>query len=371
MAESARKKVKYSRNASYFDAKALTGEGADDVKLSIRQLLESKGDLHPSATAFLGGLLQHVDAASTTESGPTVQASRLSLSESLSLAGIDYDYHSEDHLWCLKNEDTCKTKHLSEWAGMSSNLLKRRANIPLATAIKKIDSSKYMKNFRPESLTRTLFDIFICDRLENLDDTMSHRHLKVVPETQMEVTAKDGTRVSGRADWTLGYMDDKAKLHEMLLVVEAKSSSRVSDALSQLLLYLAAVQNARSDAQKLNTTVFGVATDSVEYKFVMLRADRKAFVSKTVHSKAEKGLVISFLDQILQDAIESSPHTTPTTRRNRRIGIFESSLRSSYAFGRPGAHEEKDEEDEHYFWQVGEINGIPVLQPEEDFEVVI
>jgi hypothetical protein len=44
----------------------------------------------------------------------------------------------------------------------------------------------------------TMFDIFICDRLEQSDDEMSYKYLKVVPEAQMGVTAKDVTRISGR-----------------------------------------------------------------------------------------------------------------------------------------------------------------------------
>lgn len=224
-----------------------------------------------------------------------------------------------------------------------------------------------MKEFRPESLVRTLVDIFLCDRLELLDDAMSYKHLKVIPETQVDAKTKDGACISGRADWVLGYADDKARLHEMLLVVEAKRPHQVGAALSQLLIYLAGVQQARSKAEKENVTVFGIATDAIEYRFVMLRSDRKAFVSKTLHSKADTGMVVSFLDQIIEDAIQSSPHTTLTRRQNRRIRNFEPSLRSSYVFAGSDPDEEKKEEDDE-FWQIDEVDGISVLQPEKDLK---
>lgn len=52
-----------------------------------------------------------------------------------------------------------------------------------------------------------MFDIFICDLLEQPDDEMSYEYLKVVPEAQMGVTAKDvirwwrqGSRILMRVD---------------------------------------------------------------------------------------------------------------------------------------------------------------------------
>lgn len=57
------------------------------------------------------------------------------------------------------------------------------------------DTSKYMEKARSESLVHILFDIFLYDRLELLDDAMSYRHLKVIPETQVNVIAKGDTYI--------------------------------------------------------------------------------------------------------------------------------------------------------------------------------
>lgn len=87
-------------------------------------------------------------------------------------------------------------------------------------------------------MTRTLFDILICDRLELLDDDSAAKQLKVVPEVQMEISIEHRIKISGRADWTLGCMDKKDRLQEMLVVVEAKARGNIGAALPQLLIYL-------------------------------------------------------------------------------------------------------------------------------------
>jgi hypothetical protein len=38
----------------------------------------------------------------------------------------------------------------------------------------------------------------------------------------MQISTKDSRNTSGRADWTLDCMDDKDRLQEMLVVIEAK-----------------------------------------------------------------------------------------------------------------------------------------------------
>jgi hypothetical protein len=64
-----------------------------------------------------------------------------------------------------------------------------------------------------------------------LDDAFAARHLKVAAEVQMEVPTGDNRKVTGRADWTLGYMDEKEKLHEMLVIIEAKARGHLANAI--------------------------------------------------------------------------------------------------------------------------------------------
>ena len=75
-------------------------------------------------------------------------------------------------------------------------------------------------------------------------------------------------------------MDEKHKLQEMLVAIEAKAPGNVVAALPQLLVYLAGVQDARLKVRKINKTVFGLATDSNTFVFVVLQENKTAFASK-------------------------------------------------------------------------------------------
>lgn len=203
-------------------------------------------------------------------------------------------------------------------------------------AIAKLLESEYSRRFRPESITRTMFDILLCDRLELLDDAASGKRLRIVPEASMDFSnTSDSMKktISGRADWALGYMDDKDKLHEMLVVLKAKTHGNIGATLPQLLAYLACVQDVRSTANKTNKVVFGLATDFIQFQFAVLRQNRKVFLSRYLDWYEEKDIVVAFLDHILQDAIESSPHTTPTRFGNKGIRNFDKSLEMKYNFG--------------------------------------
>lgn len=205
-----------------------------------------------------------------------------------------------------------------------------------ATTIRKLQQSKYGEQYQLESFTRTIFDILLFDRLEKLDDEKAKRHLRIATEVSMEVSTKtkDGIRkISGRADWTLGYMDDRKNLHEMLVVIEAKAYAGITAAMPQLLAYLAGIQDARSAADKTNKVVFGIATDFVSFSFVVLRENRKAFTSKLLDWIEDQEKILAFFDHILRDAIETSPHTTPIKSGNKRIGRFDTTLGMDYAFG--------------------------------------
>jgi hypothetical protein len=208
-----------------------------------------------------------------------------------------------------------------------------------------------------------MFDILLSDRLENLDDTAAQKHLRIVPEANMNFSMTVGSirkKVSGRCDWALGYMDDKSKLQEMLVVIEAKSPGNIGAALPQLLAYLASVQAARTAANKTNKVVFGLATDSTRFQFAVLRENKKVFLSEYLGWWSEKPAVVRFLDHILRDAIESSPHTTPTRSGNKRIGKFDKSLTMTYKFGdrdddSDGDKPDDTDDDDGDVWKVIEI----------------
>ncbi|KAN0074324.1 hypothetical protein V8E54_008261 [Elaphomyces granulatus] len=311
------------------------------VKESFDQLIQFAENIHPGAISVIESIQDALSSAAEAKTVQYVQASKLSLQQVIKLLGIEFVLGDPDYRWSLKDHQAVET------------------------SIQKIRRSKYFQKFQAESLIRTLFDILICDRLELLSDDSAAKHLKVVPEVQMEIPIEDNLKISGRADWTFGYMDEKHKLQEMLVVIEAKAPGNVTTALPQLLVYLAGVQDARL---KINKTVFGLATDSNTFVLVVLQENKKVFASRQLDWLEEKELIISFLDKILEDAIESSPHTTPMRARNQRIKRFGKSLGETYQFGDEDNNDASN--DHHGMWNVVEVNGVSLLQLCQDDDTV-
>ncbi|KAK9326951.1 hypothetical protein V1520DRAFT_350159 [Lipomyces starkeyi] len=351
MAAPARKKQKISPAHFYLDITEKFEKYPADIehiRTSFNQMLQLNQNLHPGARSVIESIQRALPLVAGVEAVLSLQASTLSLDEATNCIGIDFELGDPDYRWTLQGHQKQPSKPLSEWA---------------ATTIQNIRRSKYLRTFRPESAVRTLLDVLICDRLELLDDRSAAKHLKAIPEVQMEISTKHHKKISGRADWTLGYMDEKDKLQEMLVVIEAKARGNIGAALPQLLIYLGGIQDARSTAEKTNKTVFGMATDSDQFIFAILQGDRKAFVSKTLDWLDEKDLIVLFLDNILRDAIESSPHTTPTRTGNKRIKKFEQSLGTTYTFGDHGSSNTGTDNDSDFgTWNVVEINGVSLLQ---------
>src|ERR1700722_10330776 len=96
-----------------------------------------------------------------------------------------------------------------------------------------------------------------------------------------------------------------------------------------------------------------MATDSDQFIFAILQGDRKTYVSKPVDWLEETDLVISFLDRILLNAIEASPHTTPVRTRIKRIKKFEELLSATYTFD---DRERVYVDDNNLAWNVVEVS---------------
>lgn len=108
---------------------------------------------------------------------------------------------------------------------------------------------------------------------------------------------------------------------------------------------------------KINRTVFGVLTDSETYLFVLLDSNRKAFVSLHLYSATGFNSVVSFLDRILRDAIDLSPHTTPTKRRNTVMKYYGKHLSNTYTWGNgsSGMYEDCNFQQ----WDIIDVDGSP------------
>jgi hypothetical protein len=241
----------------------------------------------------------------------------------------------------------------------------------VVSAIAEIKKSRYFLTMHQEPRTRTLVDILLCDRLSALRDEAANRQLHVATEVPLQAKVLDdfgGGYISGRADWTLGYGNEKGDVGSILVGIEAKKQGYTQAGVSQLLAYLASVQDARKASHKINSDVFGMVTDFSTFQFIVLRSNRTAYYSPFFIWATQRREVVTYLDHILSCAIDSSPHTTPVKDRNTTIKKFGKRLSDSFRFGSPGspsAHEDEGEESEldESAWNVIVRDGVSILVP--------
>lgn len=214
-----------------------------------------------------------------------------------------------------------------------------------------------------------MFDILLADRFDQLDDTEANCRLSVGYEVPVMVNiSKDrgGGKISGRADWSLGYMTELDKLEQMLVVIEAKTDVSSDRNMAQLLVYLHAIQEARVQSKKNSSAVFGVLTDSKLFRFVVLRENSRVMASEPLQWTPRKTDVVAFLDNILLDAIKSSLHTTPQKTGNTTINCFNRHLQLTYSI--PAVESDvttNEDEDYDEAFDVVKIGGVSVLRPRE------
>lgn len=209
--------------------------------------------------------------------------------------------------------------------------------------IKDLKTSDYVSARYDESFCRTVLDLIIMDRLRNLEDKDSHHRLQVSAEVTLSIRIQDvygnHVMVKGRADWALGYGTDKNDTGSILLVVEAKPYESAPVGIPQLLVYMAAVQEARQD--RVNSSVFGMVSDSKEFRFCFLNGQKKRFVSEPLTWATKQSTIIAYIDMMLMSAIKSSPHTTPRKKNSRTILNYPGFLEKQWRFG----EESNDESD--------------------------
>lgn len=209
-------------------------------------------------------------------------------------------------------------------------------------AITHIKSSRYYK-YGDEALIRSVIDVLLCGRLEHLDDVGANKHLHVAAEVDIQVKARDPKAVDpsvntkviikGCADWMIEYALSKKSLSSKLIIIEAKRDGGSSGGVAQLICYLAGVQEARVEDDKTNQQVFGILTDSSEFRFAFLNESRQMFLSDPLLWRSNAPHIVTYIDHILRKAIESSPHTTPLKDKNRQLLNYTRHLRSSFEYG--------------------------------------
>ncbi|MCJ1377783.1 hypothetical protein MMC17_000879 [Xylographa soralifera] len=171
----------------------------------------------------------------------------------------------------------------------------------------------YVSTRRDELFSRTVLDLIIIDRLNHLADRDAYNRLRVSAEVPVSIRIQNiygnDEVMKGRADWALSYGVSKNETGSILLVVEAKPYDFAPIEMPQLLVYMAAVYEEQRD--RVNRSVFGMVSDSKEFRFSFLIEKKKLFVSKPFVWLHDQPTIISYIDMMLISAIESSPHTAP------------------------------------------------------------
>ena len=195
------------------------------------------------------------------------------------------------------------------------------------------------------------------DRLNNLQDKDAYHKLLLCAEVTLSIKVVDEfgkwTIVKGRADWALGYGSSKTHAGSLLIIAEAKRIDNISIGMPQMLIYMAAVQEARQDRE--NKTVWGFLSDGSTFHFACLNDDRKLLTSRPLIWRDDKSAILRHIDTILLDAIQSSPHTTPIKVKNPNLRAYRRYLTGSWKFG----NESEDEGDER---DDGEISYVDVVK---------
>ena len=114
--------------------------------------------------------------------------------------------------------------------------------------------------------------------------------------------------------------------------------------LPQLLIYMTAIHKARLRQNKTNRSVFGIVSDSRNFRFAFLDQSNKLYVSRSLEWLFDSSAILSHIDLILLVAIHSSPHTTPVKSQNQILNRYPQHLRGNWQFGEED-EEESGEED--------------------------
>ena len=244
-----------------------------------------------------------------------------------------------------------------------------KANSHKASVIKDLKTSSYVSSRYDESFCRTVLDLIIMDRLRQLEDRDAYHRLQVSAKVPVSIRVKNiygvDELIKGRADWALGYGIDKSDTGAILLVVEAKPYQSATVGMPQLLVYMAGVYEARARLDRVNKSVFGMVSDSKEFRFSLLNEKKKFFTTQPFTWMMEQSTIIAYIDMMLINAIESSPHTTPQKKENKTILRYPKFLESKWEFGTDseGEVEDEEEDDDDNMVDVLNIGGRMVLRP--------
>ncbi|KAJ6119390.1 hypothetical protein N7523_003670 [Penicillium sp. IBT 18751x] len=194
------------------------------------------------------------------------------------------------------------------------------------SVIHRLQISEYHTIDNSEASVRVVVELLILDRLHHLSDKGSLERLQLYPEVDVNLL-RGNMYITGRADWLLCHDDPQYGIDSALIAIEAKRSGEFSSADRQMATYLAAIQDCRAKLPKLHAISFGITTDSTRYQFWSLDSERRLSSSVILDWRLDKAKIIAWIDKMLADAIEASPLTTSTLRRNVSLRNWEKDFR--------------------------------------------
>ncbi|EEH11668.1 predicted protein [Histoplasma capsulatum G186AR] len=340
------KKQKPIASHSYFDlTEAMSG--FPDLFRTLNTVLkdglsEDKVHVLLPFLRFIASAVSNIPSSALPPSYPPSKSTLQQMTEKL---GTDFNVFKREYIWTLTEDQLNQSaeKPLSGWA---------------MTALEKIVDSPAFSTFQYKESIYTLFNILLTDRLDQLDDSAANKFCVSynVPLTATVKQKYGGGTISGRADWSLGYIVDTTRLEQMLVVaVEARSAIQ-GDSIAQILAYLFAVQEAQMKAKK--TAVFGILTDLVDFRFLVLHETGKAMQSEPLSWAMRSDQVVAFLDSILLDAIKLSAHTTPQKLANSTVKQFDD---MTFDIPSEGSAVDDGDSDDDATFDVIKVDGVSVL----------
>jgi hypothetical protein len=107
-------------------------------------------------------------------------------------------------------------------------------------------------------------------------------------------------------------------------------------------------------------------TDSENFEFAYLNPFRKLFLSDNYAWSFKKADVVKWVDKILADSIQASPHTSPVKKANTTICAYQTCVKGEYQFGRAMDDFEFAEDEDGRPYQIIRRDGYLVARWDED-----
>ncbi|KAL2838190.1 hypothetical protein BJY01DRAFT_251092 [Aspergillus pseudoustus] len=178
--------------------------------------------------------------------------------------------------------------------------------LDIMTSIKSVDFNQYGEEKGP-------------GKRASSETTTSRKSLQMSlenPITYVYNTAQGKKQVKGRMVYTLWY-GKRNEAETNLMVFEAKTVGGVQAGRYQAISYMALLQDARTEAGRAKTPIYGIATDMRDWDFIRMDANGVVDVHSLSWDGKEDKIVISLIHNIVNEAsfLSSVSSNTLLTRQ--------------------------------------------------------